>query len=604
MRLPLPGGTYKESERMHRFKKVVLGMAMVGLVVGVGACGDDDPAPCTTATVTVTPGVATIDVGGTQQLAGAALDASGSACGQLTWASDDEAVATVSTVGLVTGVSGGTADITATANGVSGTSTITVNPANAAPTITMTAPAGGAAVLPASVLAISWTATDDVGVTGVDLSYTADGVLEPVVIAADVQGMSYDWTTPGETLTGVVIKGVARDAGGLTGEDETEDIFAVVQFSARGYVTGATCGECHTDYYTEVYGMSGHPYKLNKVEGGVPPTYPNGPASGTNNPLTLPAGITWNDVSYVIGGYGWKARFIGTEAFNQGYIYTPAAGQNQWNLLPGSFTDYNAGALKPYDCGSCHTTGWQSLAENGGVNQDGLTGFEGTYEETGIGCEQCHTDATTGLGGATHVSTQSADDITVDAADLLCNSCHNRGLDPIENIPASGGFIRHHEQANEFANSVHSTAIGCNDCHDPHLGTRYDNGGFIASCVGCHPSQAASNAHLVPIEGDNGSDAACITCHMPQASKSAVADATNPNFVGDVQTHIFTINPGEFNKDYFFSADGLSVETATEGVTLDFACYQCHTDPVTLTGGGSSQKTLAELSAKATGIHD
>ncbi len=60
---------------MHPCKKVVLGMAMVGLVAGVGACGDDDTSPCETATVTVTPGVATIDVGGTQQLAAAALDA-------------------------------------------------------------------------------------------------------------------------------------------------------------------------------------------------------------------------------------------------------------------------------------------------------------------------------------------------------------------------------------------------------------------------------------------------------------------------------------------------------------------------------------------------
>jgi len=306
----------------------------------------------------------------------------------------------------------------------------------------------------------------------------------------------------------------------------------------------------------------------------------------------------------VIGGYGWKARFIGTEAFNAGYIYTPAAGENQWNLLPSTWTDYEVGELKPYDCGSCHTTGWQSLADNGGVNQDGLTGFEGTYEETGVACEQCHTDATTGLGGATHVSTQSSDDISVDGSSELCGTCHQRGGTTAA-IPASGGFIKHHEQYNEWSNSAHfANAIGCNDCHDAHLGTRYDMGGIIASCVSCHPAQAASNAHVVPIGDGNDTDSACITCHMSQATKSAVADATNPNFVGDVQTHIFTLNPGEFNKDYFFSADGLSVETAAEGVTLDFACYQCHTDPVTLTGGGLSQKTLAELSAKATGIHD
>jgi len=584
---------------MHPFKKFFLSMAVVGLVAGVGACGDDDTSPCETASVTVTPGTATIDVGGTQQLAGAALDASGNACGSLTWASDDDAVATVSVAGLVTGVAGGTANITATSGGFTGTSTITVNPANVGPSITMTAPVGGAAALPGGVVTIEWTASDDVGVTGVDLSYTANGVTT-TTIATDVQGMTYDWTTPSEALYGVVIKGVAKDAGGLTAEDETTDIFAVVQFSARGYVTGATCGDCHVTYFDDVYLRSGHPYKLNKVVGGVAPTYPNGP--GVANP---PAGVTWDDVSYVIGGYGWKARFIGTEAFNQGYIYTPAAGQNQWNLLYGtSWTDYHAGELKPYDCGRCHTTGWQSVDDNGGVHQDDLTGFLGTFEEQGIGCEQCHTDATTGLGGATHVSTQSAADITVDNTDLLCNSCHNRGLEPIETIPASGGFIRHHEQSNEFANSTHVTSgVTCNSCHDPHLGTRYDMGGFIASCVVCHADQAATNAHAVPIADGNDTDSACITCHMSQASKSAVADPDNLLFVGDVKTHIFDLNPGEFNKDHFFSADGLTVETATEGVTLDFACYQCHTDPVTVTGGGMSQKTLAELSAKATGIH-
>ena len=90
---------------------------------------------------------------------------------------------------------------------------------------------------------------------------------------------------------------------------------------------------------------------------------------------------------------------------------------------------------------------------------------------------------------------------------------------------------------------------------------------------------------------------------MSLATKSAQADPDNPNFVGDVQTHIFTINSGEFDKTYFFSADGLTVETAMEGVTLDFACYQCHQDPVTMTGGDNSSKTLAELSAKAMGIH-
>ncbi|MCL7936648.1 MAG: cytochrome c3 family protein [marine benthic group bacterium] len=456
------------------------------------------------------------------------------------------------------------------------------------PEIVMTAPTGGAAVQPGDMVQITWDATDDIGVTGVDLYYSADGMAE-TEIATDVQGATYDWMTPDQTLYGVTVRGVARDASDQTAEDVTNDIFAVVTHSERGYVAGAACADCHSDYYDDVYLSSGHPYKLNKVENGVPPTYPNGPQ--VPNP---PDGVTWNDVSYVIGGYGWKARFIGTEEFNQGYIITGfggagPSGDNQWNLLPSTWTDYHVDEQKPYDCGQCHTTGWQSLDENGGVRQDGLTGFEGTYEETGIACEACHG------AGVGHVSSQAASDIISDGSDDLCGTCHNRGGANAD-IPAStSGFIRHHEQYNEWANSPHFGAVGCNDCHDPHLGTRYDMGGVIADCESCHADQVANNAHFA---------VGCVTCHMPQASKSAVADADNPNFVGDVKTHIFTLNPDAQNKDYFFSEDGLSVATAAEGVTLDFACYQCHQDPVTGTGGGGSERTLAELSALATGIHD
>lgn len=572
---------------MHPFKKLVLGMALVGLVVGVGACGDDDDdqSPCTTATVTVTPGTATIEIGATQQLTGAALDASGNACGTLTWSSGDDLIATVSTSGLVTGVSAGEVDITASAGGQTGVSTITVNPVNMAPQIVMTAPSTSDPVLPGSVVSITWTATDDVAVTGVDLSYTADGVSE-TAIATDLMVDEFDWTTPMETLYGVVIKGVATDEGGLTGEDETDNIFAVVQFSAAGYVQGVTCQDCHATYYTEVFEMSGHPYKLNKVEGAAP-TYPNGKAD-----LPTPVGTTWDNFSYVIGGYGWKARYLDLD----GYIYTPVAGENQWNLLPETWTDYNPDGPQthPYDCGRCHTTGWV-LSDDGDAtnNQDGLEGLVGTFEEQGISCEQCHG------AGATHVSTQLSADITNDPSSDLCGTCHNRGGANAD-IPASGGFIRHHEQYNEWANSSHFAGASCNTCHDPHLGTRYDNGGFINSCVTCHPDEAATNAHLVPIGDGNDTDSACITCHMSQATKSAVAENS---FVGDVQTHIFRINPDPVGKDYFFSADLLSVATADEGVTLDFACYQCHTDPITLEGGGFSQKSLGDLSVKATGIH-
>jgi hypothetical protein len=462
-------------------------------------------------------------------------------------------------------------------------------PEGEGPVITMTGPNGGNTVLPGDVITITWTVVGGEGVSGVDLTYTADDVAE-TVIASDLVDGVYDWTTPSDVvLYGVTIKGVATDGSGHTDEDMTDGMLAVIQFSERGYVTSAGCVDCHEGAYSDVFDFSGHPYKLNKVVDGVAPTYPN---SVVPSP---PAGVDWTDVSYVIGGYGWKARFIGTEAFNQGYIITGFGGagplgSNQWNLLPETWTDYHVDELKPYDCGSCHTTGWQSLDENGGVHQDGLTGFEGTFEEQGVTCEQCH-----GVG-IDHVATQSSDDITIDITPELCGSCHNRGLDPIDLIPASGGFIKHHEQYNEWANSGghFNGGADCYACHDSHLGTLYDNGGFITTCETCHADKVDNNNHLTAID--------CVTCHMPKASKSAVPAEENTIYEGDIQTHIFKINPAAVGMDEFFTADGSAVVDDPIGVTLDFVCYQCHDDPGG-EGGGFSEKTLAELSARATGIH-
>ena len=47
---------------------------------------------------------------------------------------------------------------------------------------------------------------------------------------------------------------------------------------------------------------------------GQPPTYPYD--SVTGGVTTPPEGYTWDDITYVIGGYNWKARFIDTEGYN------------------------------------------------------------------------------------------------------------------------------------------------------------------------------------------------------------------------------------------------------------------------------------------------
>src|SRR5207248_370870 len=80
------------------------------------------------ASVDVTPPTATVQAGQTVQLSGTPRDANGAALSgrAVTWSSSNTSVATVSTSGLVSGVTPGSATITATSEGKSGTSSVTV----------------------------------------------------------------------------------------------------------------------------------------------------------------------------------------------------------------------------------------------------------------------------------------------------------------------------------------------------------------------------------------------------------------------------------------------------------------------------------------------
>src|SRR3989441_11093308 len=80
------------------------------------------------ASVAVPPASATIQVGQAQQLAATLKDASGNTLSgrAVSWSSATPSVASVSSNGLVTGLAAGSALITATSEGQSGTSSITV----------------------------------------------------------------------------------------------------------------------------------------------------------------------------------------------------------------------------------------------------------------------------------------------------------------------------------------------------------------------------------------------------------------------------------------------------------------------------------------------
>src|SRR3989442_2835630 len=96
------------------------------------------------ASVAVTRASATVQAGQTVQLAATPRDANGNPLSgrAIGWSSSNPAVATVNASGLVTGVAAGAATITATSEGKSGGSAITVNP--------VAVPVASVAVTPAS----------------------------------------------------------------------------------------------------------------------------------------------------------------------------------------------------------------------------------------------------------------------------------------------------------------------------------------------------------------------------------------------------------------------------------------------------------------------
>lgn len=338
------------------------------------------------------------------------------------------------------------------------------------------------------------------------------------------------------------------------------------------YVGSATCAQCHETTYN-TFMLSGHPYKLNKVVDGQPPEYP---FSEVPEP---PEGVTWDEVTYVIGGFGWKARFIGTD----GYIITgDENATTQYNLATQGWVPYHAGEQKAYDCGPCHTTGYSSWPPDS--HQDGLEGIVGTWAEPGIQCEACH-----GPGG-NHVEDPHGVAMKVDTSSQLCGECHIRG--GVDEINASGGFTRHHEQAEEFYASKHF-AIGCVACHNPHQSALYADEelnpkkGIWNDCQDCHFEEAANqkSATMVAVGVE------CKDCHMAPMAKSAVGNLDT--FTGDVSSHLFAINVDPDAPQ--FSEDG---GVTMPYITIAYACQHCH-----VAGGGASPRTVEELAAFAEGYH-
>jgi hypothetical protein len=94
--------------------------ALVAMMLLNTSCGGSGDSPTTVSSIVVIPSVSSTTVNGHQTFTANALNSVGNSVGTvtLTWASSDTNIATIDTTGVATGKNGGTAQITASSNGV------------------------------------------------------------------------------------------------------------------------------------------------------------------------------------------------------------------------------------------------------------------------------------------------------------------------------------------------------------------------------------------------------------------------------------------------------------------------------------------------------
>lgn len=157
---------------------------------------------------------------------------------------------------------------------------------NAPPSVTLISPNGGQNWGAGSIQQITWNATDEDGITGIDLAYSLNGGFNWNTIVGNTGNTgSYNWTIPSSSSTTVKVKVTARDSTGNSNSDSSDAVFAIVISPPQVTVTypngGETwnCGSSQTITWTatDTLGISSIDlaYSLN------------------NNPLTTPiAGAT------------------------------------------------------------------------------------------------------------------------------------------------------------------------------------------------------------------------------------------------------------------------------------------------------------------------
>ncbi|GIU41142.1 hypothetical protein TUM4438_04210 [Shewanella sairae] len=367
--------------------------------------------------------------------------------------------------------------------------------------------------------------------------------------------------TPTQVGTAVFSYTIADPDGATDSATVTIEVSDSVE--TLSYVGSQTCLSCHSDKASFL--ETGHNFKLNKVIDGERPEYPFTTLDGgleflfgAENSIGTPT--SYEDISYIIGGYTRRAMFVD----KNGFILTgtgvmldiPGEGETYG---PESALGFGAGGgvdSREFSyCGRCHTTGWKDYTAVDGDNrnlhrQDDLPGMGGTFSQTGIQCESCHG------AGSKHIQTSSKNDISRVAegrntSDFLqedmayglavaCEECHTKdGERPYPSFKGKfnthfggdslGGRSVAYEQGARFAADAilgmdadtgeitgKKADMACHTCHNPHQSKVNDDqpgheNAMVKQCIDCHGDKEFTEYLEM-----HSFVAKCESCHMPK----------------------------------------------------------------------------------------